>query len=166
MFRNFAVLALVVMAGSVFGVRMIESGLMRPHLAAAKPIPAKAADSRTVIIRSQNGYFAAEARVDGRDGIAFVVDTGASEIAIRESDAARLGYRPGLSDYAIRIETANGEGRAAPVELTSVEIGDIMVRDVRALVVPDNALSVNLLGMSFLSRLRWTQERGQLVLEQ
>jgi aspartyl protease family protein len=47
-----------------------------------------------------------------------------------------------------------------------VEVGEITVRDVTALVVPDAALNVNLLGMSFLSRVRWTQDRGQLVLEQ
>ena len=41
-----------------------------------------------------------------------------------------------------------------------------MVRDVQALIVPDGALKVNLLGMSFLSRVRWTHERGRLVLEQ
>jgi len=40
------------------------------------------------------------------------------------------------------------------------------VRDLRALVVPDTALSVNLLGMSFLSRVRWTHERGKLIIEQ
>ena len=57
-------------------------------------------------------------------------------------------------------------GRAAPVTLDTVEVGDIIVRDVPALVIPDKALSVNLLGMSFLSRVKWVHERGQLVLEQ
>ena len=66
----------------------------------------------------------------------------------------------------ITIHTANGEGRAAPVTLDTVEVGDIIVRDVPALVIPDKALSVNLLGMSFLSRVKWVHERGQLVLEQ
>ena len=66
----------------------------------------------------------------------------------------------------MRVNTANGEGRAARVELTRVEVGDITVRDVVALVVPDDVLNVNLLGMSFLSRVRWTQDHGQLVLEQ
>ena len=47
-----------------------------------------------------------------------------------------------------------------------VEVGDIVVRNVPAIVMPDEALSVNLLGMSFLSRVRWTHERGRLVLEQ
>jgi len=47
-----------------------------------------------------------------------------------------------------------------------VEVGNIMVRNVPALVHPDEALGVNLLGMSFLSRVRWMHERGRLVLEQ
>jgi aspartyl protease family protein len=45
-------------------------------------------------------------------------------------------------------------------------VGDIIVRDVPALVHPDEALGVNLLGMSFLSRVRWTHDRGKLILEQ
>ena len=47
-----------------------------------------------------------------------------------------------------------------------VEVGNIVVRDLPALVSPDEALGVNLLGMSFLSRVRWTHERGKLILEQ
>ena len=62
--------------------------------------------------------------------------------------------------------TANGEGRAARVDLGRVELGDIVVRDVVAIVMPDEMLAVNLLGMSFLSRVRWSHERGNLVLEQ
>jgi aspartyl protease family protein len=52
------------------------------------------------------------------------------------------------------------------VQLRTVEVGDILVRDVPAIVHADEGLSVNLLGMSFLSRVRWTHERGKLVLEQ
>jgi aspartyl protease family protein len=62
--------------------------------------------------------------------------------------------------------TANGEGRAARVDLNMVEVGHITVRNVLALVTPDEMLPVNLLGMSFLSRLRWSHERGNLILEQ
>jgi aspartyl protease family protein len=66
----------------------------------------------------------------------------------------------------VKVATANGVTRAALVQLRAVELGDIVVRDVPALVHPDESLAVNLLGMSFLSRLRWTHERGKLVLEQ
>ena len=63
-------------------------------------------------------------------------------------------------------QTANGVGKAAPVTLDRIEINGITVRDVRAVVVPDEALSTNLLGMSFLSRVKWSHDRGRLVLEQ
>ena len=56
--------------------------------------------------------------------------------------------------------------KAALVELRTVEVGDIIVRNVPAIIHSDEGLSVNLLGMSFLSRVRWTHERGKLVLEQ
>jgi aspartyl protease family protein len=157
---------LVVMAISVISAHLIQEDLTRPRVTLAKPAAQPSSGSRTVVIKSENGHYAAEARVDGHEEVAFMVDTGASQITLRESDAARLGYRPGVADYVLKIDTANGEGRAAPVQLASVEVGDVMVRNVRALVVPDSALSVNLLGMSFLSRVRWTQERGELVLEQ
>jgi aspartyl protease family protein len=154
------------MAASVYSVRLIEqSAPLQAKNTAAKPVPQKPADTRTVVIASENGHFAAEGRVDGRP-IAFMVDTGASQITIRASEADRLGYRPRDEDYVVRISTANGEGRAARIELSMVEVGEIIVRDVPALVVPDEALGVNLLGMSFLSRVHWSHERGQLVLEQ
>ena len=47
-----------------------------------------------------------------------------------------------------------------------VEVGDIVVRDLPALIIPDNLLNVNLLGMTFLSSVRWSHERGKLMLEQ
>jgi aspartyl protease family protein len=158
--------AFVLIMLSLFGVQKLQGNLTQPHVTEAKSQPSAPAGARSAIITAENGHYAAEARVDGHEEVAFMVDTGASQITLRESDAARLGYRPGPADYVIKIETANGEGRAAAIQLTSIEVGDIMVRDVRAIVVPDSALSVNLLGMSFLSRVRWTQERGQLVLEQ
>ena len=57
--------------------------------------------------------------------------------------------------------------RGAPARLDVVEIGDLQLHDVAALVLPDQALSDNLLGLSFLSRLRrFEYSDGKLVLEQ
>ena len=103
--------------------------------------------------------------MDGRR-LELVVDTGATTIALRASDAARLGIHPAARDYSVQVATANGITRAALVQLRMVEVGNIVVRDVPALVHADDALGVNLLGMSFLSKLRWTHERGKLILEQ
>jgi aspartyl protease family protein len=147
-----------------------KSGAPSAMALTAKPSPTPAQSSsngyRTVTLRSdRRGHFQVEARVEGRR-MGFLVDTGASMIAMRESSAARLGIHPRASDYTVRTQTANGVGRAARVQLNSVEIDGIIVRDVEAFVVPDESLTTNLLGMSFLSRVRWTHDRGKLVLEQ
>jgi aspartyl protease family protein len=135
---------------------------------AAKPAPAPAASAgyRTVTLNNDgHGYFQVEARVEGRT-LDFLVDTGAQSVALRETSAAKLGIHPSARDYTIKTQTANGVGRAAPVTLDRVEINGITVRGVRAMVVPDDALSTNLLGMTFLSKLKWSHDRGRLVLEQ
>ena len=96
-----------------------------------------------------------------------MVDTGASLVIIRESDAAQVGIRPMRSDYTATVSTANGKIKAAPAKLERIEIGGITVYDVPALVLPDDALWQNLLGVSFLSRLkRYEYANGRMVLEQ
>jgi aspartyl protease family protein len=134
---------------------------------AARPeASTSAANYRSMTIQSSaNGQFSVEATVEGRR-MDFLIDTGASSIALRESDAARLGIHPARREYIIRAMTANGAVQAAPVELERVEIGSLTVRNVRAIVLPDEALGQNLLGMTFLSRERWEHRDGRLVLEQ
>jgi len=159
----------------LFALVALAIGALVPRFYAAAPTAAPQAlatpaappdNSRSVTIaRSRDGHFHTEAVVDGRR-ISFLIDTGASLIALRERDAARLGIHPAWRDYSARVSTANGTVRAARVELNRVEVGGMVVRDVKALVLPDEALGQNLLGMSFLSRLRWQQRDGKLVLEQ
>ena len=142
------------------------SGAPATAALASAAVPQQAPAARSVTLsRGSNGHFMADAVVDGRR-IEFMVDTGASVIALRERDAARLGIHPVARDYTANVSTANGVVRAARVDLSRVEVGGVMVRDVAALVLPDAALGQNLLGMSFLSRLRWEQKNGKLVLEQ
>jgi aspartyl protease family protein len=172
-----AIPAAMMLAASVMAAQFIEQATNRRAAVPAAPAaslapaaavaaaPAPVGSGRLVIRAGQGGHFAVDGRVDGRL-IAFMVDTGASLIALRASDAARLGFRPGPRDYSIKIGTANGEGHAALVQLGIVEIGNIVVRDLPALVSPDEALGVNLLGMSFLSRVRWSHDRGNLIIEQ
>ncbi len=128
---------------------------------------ALSADSRQVVIPpGPNGHFQVEGSVDGRR-MNFMVDTGASMIALTERDAAMLGIHPAESEYVAAVRTANGTVRAAPVELDMVEIDDIVLHNVSAIVLPEGALSDNLLGLSFLQRLhRFEYADGKLVLEQ
>ena len=133
---------------------------------AAPTAPASSNGGRTVTLRSDSrGHFQVDARVDGRR-VDFMVDTGASVIALRESSAARLGIHPTPRDYTAKAHTANGVAKAARVQLQRVDIDGITVRDVEAFVMPDDALGTNLLGMSFLSRVKWAHDKGRLVLEQ
>lgn len=118
------------------------------------------------IPRDNRGHFQTEARIDGQR-IGFMVDTGASVIALNEKSAARFGLRPSRAEYNATVTTANGTLRAARAKLPMVQVGDITVRDVDAMVLPDEALSENLLGLSFLSKLkRFEYSNGQMVLEQ
>jgi aspartyl protease family protein len=141
-----------------------------PTMMTARPAASVAptnADSRSVVVpRDDHGHFRVGGRIDGRR-LEFMVDTGASVIALTERDAAMLGIHPAESEYRALVKTANGTVRAAPARLSKVEIEDIVVRDVDAMVLPDSALGDNLLGLSFLSRLsRFEYSNGKLVLEQ
>ena len=138
----------------------------RKTLAMAAPTESRNAGRTVVIPRDSRGHFQVNGRVDGKH-MRFMVDTGASVIALTARDAARLGIRPARREFTAEVKTANGTVRAARIRLNRVEIDDVTVRDVAALIVPDEALSENLLGLSFLSRLRrFEYSNGKLVLEQ
>ena len=119
-----------------------------------------------VIPRDRRGHFQVDARVDGQR-MGFMVDTGASVIALTATDARRLGLHPSQREFTAKVKTANGTVRAAPTQLDQVQIDDVTVRNVAALIMPDEALGENLLGLSFLSKLRrFEYINGKLVLEQ
>ena len=116
--------------------------------------------------RDARGHFQTEGRIDGQR-IGFMVDTGASVVALNETSAAKFGLRPSRGDYNATVTTANGTIKAARTRLALVDVGGLVVRDVDAMVLPDEALSENLLGLSFLSKLkRFEYANGKMVLEQ
>jgi aspartyl protease family protein len=118
------------------------------------------------IARDARGHFQTDGRIEGQR-IGFMVDTGASMIALNEKSAAQFGLRPTPADYKVSVSTANGTIKAARTRLAMVDIGGLVVRDVDAMVLPDEALSENLLGLSFLSKLkRFEYSNGKMVLEQ
>ncbi|MEO0382902.1 MAG: TIGR02281 family clan AA aspartic protease [Pseudomonadota bacterium] len=141
-----------------------------PQTAAREAAPQQLASNarssgREVFLTDARGHVAARADIDGR-GIEVLVDTGASAVVLRESDARRAGHRPHHSDFTVPVNTANGQAFFAPITLRTVELGSIRVRNVQALVARDEDLSANLLGMSFLSQLDSFRFEGQeLILE-
>ena len=88
-------------------------------------------------------------------------------IALNETSAAMFGLRPSRGDYNATVTTANGTIKGARARIDMIDVGGLVVRDVDAMVLPDEALSENLLGLSFLSRLkRFAYAGGTMVLEQ
>jgi len=68
-------------------------------------------------------------------------------------------------DYTVKLDTANGRTRAAPVTLDRLTVGNLTERQVPALVVQHGLLHNNLLGMSFLNRLEsWEVSPDRLIL--
>jgi aspartyl protease family protein len=134
--------------------------------AAPVEIPAQDGIRSISLPRDARGHFQTEGRIDGQR-IGFMVDTGASVVALNETSAAKFGLRPSRGDYNATVTTANGTIKGARTRLALVDIGGLMVRDVDAMVLPDDALSENLLGLSFLSKLkRFEYANGKMVLEQ
>jgi aspartyl protease family protein len=83
-----------------------------------------------------------------------MVDTGATSVVLKPADAERAGINLGELSYTTPIDTANGTTYAAAVRLKSLAIGPLVVHNIEALVARPGSLNENLLGMSFLRRLR------------
>ena len=110
--------------------------------------------SRHVEIRvERDGHFYVEAEINSRP-VRLMVDTGATVVALRVSDAATAGIRVRQADFTNPVQTANGTTMAAETVIDRIAIDDIEVHNIRALVVPDEQLSLSLLGGSFLNGLQ------------
>jgi aspartyl protease family protein len=170
--RNIVITAAIMAGLGTFMAQMASKMTPAPASAtaaapqAAAAVPAQNGGRTFSIPRDPRGHFATEGRIEGQR-INFMVDTGASVIALNESSAARFGLRPTPAQYNASVTTANGKVKAASTHIAMVEVGGLIVRDVEAMVLPDEALSENLLGLSFLSKLkRFEYANGQMVLEQ
>ncbi|MEO0675740.1 MAG: TIGR02281 family clan AA aspartic protease, partial [Pseudomonadota bacterium] len=85
--------------------------------------------------------------------LSFLIDTGASFVALRESDARRAGVYLSTDDFTVPISTANGQAKAARISLDDISVEGLSFPGIDALIMPDDKLKVNLLGMSYLSKL-------------
>ena len=113
--------------------------------------------------RGPGGHYFLTAQVNGVD-MTFLVDTGATDVALGAEHAKKLRLQLQDKDYTKRYRTANGIVRGAPVALSQVQAGRLRLRDVEASVL-DGPLDMPLLGMSFLNRLKGYEVRGdKLVL--
>lgn len=97
--------------------------------------------------------------------IKMMVDTGASVVALTAADAHALGIREDASARKVMLGTANGTVTGYRTVLREIRLGEIVVRNVDAVVLPESALSISLLGNSFLSKLLgYEVQTGRMVL--
>ena len=122
------------------------------------------AQTPKAILKSSDGHFWADGEVNGRT-VRFLVDTGATAVALTPADAARLGIDPADLHYGYKVVTAGGQIRAASVRLGSITVAGARLENVDALVI-EKGLDTSLLGMTYLGRLsRFEATRGALVLQ-
>jgi aspartyl protease family protein len=113
---------------------------------------------QTVLGRQPDGHFYADATIDGVR-INFLVDTGASMIALTGQDAAALGIEWDEASLQPIGRGANGVVNGVPISLDRVEIEGIEARAVQAAIIPEG-LDVSLLGQSFLSKIQNVEISG------
>jgi aspartyl protease family protein len=150
-----AVVATLSAVGAAQTVLMLEAQTRRP--APAQPLVATLRPSQTApstaasIAKGPDGHYWAEADVSGHR-VRFLVDTGASAVALTADDARRLGVDLTSLNYSYAVQTANGEAHAARITLPSISVAGARVDNVDAFVI-DRGLETSLLGMTYLGRL-------------
>lgn len=116
-----------------------------------------------IISRNNDGHFYIDAMVNNVK-IKFMIDTGASDVALTTKDATILNFDLSKLNYSKTYSTANGESRAALVILDNVKIGDNIFKNVEA-HVGTGGLDISLLGMSVLERFKiFKIDRDMLIL--
>ncbi|MEA5669750.1 TIGR02281 family clan AA aspartic protease [Pseudomonas sp. MH2] len=114
------------------------------------------------LLSNGQGHFVADGAINGKV-VHFMLDTGATDVAIPEALARDLALQRGAP---VMLSTANGRTEGYRTRLDSLQLGDIRLRDVRALVVPGLDGQTVLLGMSALKQLEFTQRGGTMLLRQ
>jgi aspartyl protease family protein len=165
------------MGGTLFwaGVLIVGVTLMAPTLGTVEEMPAPTTTveedkpdesgpagngfASRELVRSPDGHFYAEAQVNGAR-VRFMVDTGASFVALTRADAQRAGIQPS-EDPTIAM-SAGGEVDVVPVTIDRIAIGSLAATRVRGAVVDE--LEISLLGQSFLERVGSVEIRGDRMI--
>ncbi|WP_395609430.1 TIGR02281 family clan AA aspartic protease [Pseudomonas sp. B22129] len=114
------------------------------------------------LLGNNQGHFVASGQINGQP-VAFMLDTGATDVAVPAGLADRLGLKRGMP---VTLSTANGLSQGFRTHLDRLQLGEIVLQDVRALVAPGLDGDQVLLGMSALKQLEFTQRSGTLLLRQ
>ncbi|MBV7478092.1 TIGR02281 family clan AA aspartic protease [Pseudomonas sp. PDM31] len=114
------------------------------------------------LVSNAQGHFVASGQINGQP-VSFLLDTGATDVSIPAGLAERLKLEQG---FGVTLSTANGLSEGYRTRIERLQLGDIVLHDVRALVAPGLHGDQVLLGMSALNKLEFTQRGGTMLLRQ
>jgi aspartyl protease family protein len=129
-------------------------------MGAVDPARATVSGNQMRFEKREDGHFYVKAVVNQVD-VLFLVDTGATTVALSRKDAERAHIDPLSLEFTERVQTANGEARAAPITIDSLSIGPFADRDLRGHVVDTQ---VSLLGMNALDRYSSVRIDGDVMI--
>ncbi|MWJ28677.1 TIGR02281 family clan AA aspartic protease [Halomonas sp. ZH2S] len=144
----------------VVGTWWLQGGLeemVRPnaHLVNTSPD-----DEPVTLRRNRAGHFVAPGYING-EPVRFLLDTGATYVAIPTPLAETLGLKPGRSAW---FNTANGRVKGSLTEVEEIALGGIRLRNVKGSISPGMEGDTVLLGMSFLNHLTIEIRDGEMLL--
>ncbi|MEQ8307241.1 MAG: TIGR02281 family clan AA aspartic protease [Hoeflea sp.] len=170
MFKNLMIWTVIILGlvtGWLYRDQAEEIALrVAAELVPGKPIMLPDEDGRAAVSirKSLSGHFDAAGQVNG-ENVNFLIDTGATTVALSHADALRVGFDERDLNYTLIINTANGRAQAAPVRLESLTVGSISRIGLRAMVAEPGKLDQSLLGMNFISSLTaFEMRKGEVIL--
>lgn len=119
---------------------------------------------RVVVPRGQGGHFRIQGSINGH-GVPFLIDTGATSVAMNSAHARRLGIDYKVTGTRVGVTTASGIADGYRVRLDRIKAGEIDLYNIEGMVLEGSYPTEVLLGMTFLSRLRLVDEGDILVME-
>jgi aspartyl protease family protein len=140
----------------------IEGRKRTLYMGQAYSAAARAGRQNVTLGADPSGHFVTMGAING-GSVRFLVDTGATLVALSAAEARRLGINY-LRGQRGRVQTANGVAEAYHVKLDTVRIGDIEINNVDAVVSESDTMGVTLLGMSFLNRMDMKREGQSMTL--
>jgi aspartyl protease family protein len=125
-------------------------------------VASEGSGSQIVLTAGTGGHFVTSGSINGRS-VQFVVDTGATYVALSQAEADRIGlaYKNGKRGM---VNTANGPAPAYLTSINVVRVGDVQVYNVEAVVTPAT-MDIVLLGNSFLTRFQMKRENDRMTLD-